>query len=89
MLVSKRVNKLGIGPLMTMRVKLTAAEKKSEPLKARIKKLEDRLEVYSIPDKNGKRMFLDIGSCDGIGCRNETIKILDKRIKELEDEICG
>lgn len=56
--------------------------------RARIKKLEDRLEVYSTPDAHGKRIYLDIGNCDGIGCRDETIKLLDKRIESLEEGEC-
>ena len=53
----------------------------------RVRTLEDRLEVYSTPDAQGKRLYLDIGDCDGIGCRDETIKLLDKRIESLEGKV--
>ena len=57
-------------------------------LERRVVSLEDRLEVYSAPDARGKRIYLDIGDCDGIGCRDETIKLLDKRIESLEEGEC-
>ena len=47
----------------------------------RIEQLEDRLEVYS---SEGVRLG---ENCDGIACRDETIKCLDKRIEQLEGDI--
>ncbi len=47
---------------------------------ARIAALEARLEVY---DASGKH-YLGVGDTDGIGCRNETIKLQDERIAALE-----
>ena len=49
----------------------------------RIEQLEDRLEVYS---SEGVRLG---ENCDGIACRDETIKCLDKRIEQLEKIMRG
>ena len=50
--------------------------------------LEKRLEVYSAPNAHGETLYLGIGSTDGIGCRDETIKLLDARIETLESGGC-
>lgn len=55
-------------------------------LRIRIEQLEARLELYPVNGKGEKQidLKLDIGTCDGIGCRDETIYQLDKRIEQLE-----
>lgn len=53
---------------------------------ARIKELEDRLELTASTLDGKKTIKLEIGDCDGIGCRDETIKLLKERIKGLECE---
>jgi len=58
----------------------------AEILEDRLNALEKRLEVYSAPDKNGDRMFLDIGSCDGIGCRDCTIEMLQNHVDNLRQQ---
>ena len=48
----------------------------------RIKALEERLELtYSDGTK------VDIGSLDGIGCRDETIRLQDEKIARYEERI--
>lgn len=46
---------------------------------ARILALEERLELWLVDDDGNKVMKTGIGDLDGIDCRNETIKQLDKR----------
>jgi hypothetical protein len=45
--------------------------------------LEDRLELHGTNAKTGERVRVP-DDCDGIACRDETIRLLDKRIEELE-----
>ena len=49
----------------------------------RIATLESRLELVS-ENEEGNVMRVDVGDNDGIGCRDETIRLLDARIKKLE-----
>lgn len=51
-------------------------------LQERVSVLEDRLELYGT-DGEGKRVKLP-DSCDGIACRDETIKGLETRLAEAE-----
>jgi len=51
-------------------------------LQRRVTELEERLELWATTG-DGKRIKTDIGDCDGIGCRNETIKLQDERIEKL------
>ena len=57
---------------------LGGAEQTIKELLDRIEDLEARLELYAT---DGTRLP---ESCDGIACRDETIKLQDKRIEELE-----
>lgn len=50
--------------------------------KARIDELEARLELEGTAG-DGSKVKIDIGDCDGIGCRDETIKLLDARVEKL------
>lgn len=52
-------------------------------LTAALADAERRLELWATAG-NGERYKLEIGDMDGIGCRNETIKLLDARIAALE-----
>jgi hypothetical protein len=51
-------------------------------LEKEVAALEDRLEVYATND-DGTKTYLGIGDCDGIGCRNETIKLQEKNCETL------
>lgn len=51
-----------------------------------IRGLEKRLEVYATND-DGTKTYLGIGECDGIGCRDETIRLQDERIRKLQEMI--
>ena len=54
-----------------------------------IARLEERLEVYTAPnEKTGEVLYLGIGHVDGIGCRDETIKMLDENNNALKDGSC-
>lgn len=53
-----------------------------DTFQARAYALERRLELYATTG-DGKVVKLEIGDSDGIGCRNETIKLLDQRIAHL------
>lgn len=53
-----------------------------------ITKLEERLEIYSAPNDKGETVYLGVGNVDGIGCRDETIKFLDSRVKSLSEGEC-
>lgn len=58
-------------------------------VRAWIAELEQRLEVWSAPDPvTGERTWLGIGDCDGIACRDETIKQQEARIAKLAQRIC-
>lgn len=46
---------------------------------ARIDELEHRLELYAKAG-DGSDIKMEIGDCDGIGCRDETIKILQAQV---------
>lgn len=64
-----------------MRLRELAAEALESQAK-RIAELEARLELTT---QDGMR--LGIGDCDGIGCRDETIRLLDARVAKLEAQI--
>ena len=49
----------------------------------RIAALEERLELWA-EDGEGNKVKLEIGDSDGIGCRDETIKLLDEKVKRYE-----
>lgn len=74
----------------------TLADAQGEKVRARklreaydhIFNLEKRLEIYSAPNAQGERLYLGIGSTDGIGCRDETISLLDYKVTSLEDGEC-
>lgn len=53
-----------------------------------IRKLEERLEIYSAPNEQGERLYLGIGSTDGIGCREETIRMLQQSVESLRNGEC-
>lgn len=68
----------------------TLAGIEEEPARARklkqiadyINELEERLELYAVPMTKGigdQELYLSIGHMDGIGCRDETIKLLDEK----------
>ena len=73
-----------------LRDMVTLAEVSDAPVHARKMKeiaewidvLEERLEIRSAPNADGETLYLGIGSCDGIGCRDETIKMLDELRKQ-------
>jgi len=49
-------------------------------------RLRERLEMYYTDDK-GNRIECDSESMDGIACRDETIKLLDKNVSELREKL--
>lgn len=63
----------------------TAAARKLREIAAWIDELEKRLEIRSAPNAKGETIYLGIGGKDGIGCRDETIKMLDNRWEQYEE----
>ena len=57
--------------------------KERDALKARVKVLEDRLELTAT-NMAGESVTTNIGECDGISCRDETIKLLVEKVQRLE-----
>ena len=53
---------------------------------ATIKKMHDRLELTA-RDLDGNPVELEIGSCDGIGCRDATIELLEAQINRLRGKL--
>ena len=51
----------------------------------RITALEERLELWA-EDGEGNKVKLEIGDSDGIGCRDETIDMLDEKLQQIRPE---
>ena len=73
----------GMGAAAKVVIEIT---KERDALKARIEALENRLELTG---KNGlgEPVKTDIGECDGISCRDETIKLLDENEARLRAKL--
>ena len=46
---------------------------------------EERLELWA-EDGEGNKVKLEIGDSDGIGCRDETIRLLDETLQQVRPE---
>ncbi|MFC3638857.1 hypothetical protein ACFONL_16065 [Camelimonas fluminis] len=67
------------------KVALTAER---DVLRAEVEALQDRLEMRHAFDGSGKRISVEPGSIpDGIACRDETIRQLDKRVDEYRAQV--
>lgn len=61
-------------------------EEERDTLKARVKALEDRLELTAT-NMAGETVTTDIGECDGISCRDATIKLLEENEARLKAKL--
>lgn len=65
--------------IVALRSKLASAEKRVDELSARLE--------LSVDVPGGHPMQIDIGEMDGIGCRNETIKLLQENGDRLRSRL--
>lgn len=57
---------------------------RAEQAEARVKELEDRLEISHAYDADGNKVPFPKGAPDGIACRDMTIRLLEERAEEAE-----